>query len=51
MKEELSVDVVIQPIGDEEVWGTTDDDVDNKLWRCSIFVVAQTNPAQTVKVS
>ncbi|TLS20444.1 uncharacterized protein PpBr36_11275 [Pyricularia pennisetigena] len=51
MKEELGVDVAIQPIGDEEVWGTTDDDVQNKLWRCSIFVVAQTNPAQTVKIN
>lgn len=50
MKEELGVDVAIQPVGDEEVWGTTDDDVDDKLWRCSIFVVKQTDPEQTVKV-
>ncbi|TLD03290.1 uncharacterized protein PpBr36_11394 [Pyricularia pennisetigena] len=51
MKEELGVDVAIQPIGDEDVWGTTDDDVDGKLWRCSIFVVKQTNAGQTVKIN
>ena len=31
MKEELDVNVAIKPIGDEPVWGMTDDDVDDKL--------------------
>ncbi|KXJ85168.1 NUDIX hydrolase domain-like protein [Microdochium bolleyi] len=51
MKEELAVDVAIRSIGDEEVWGTTDDHVDNKLWRCSFFVVQQTNPEQVIKIN
>lgn len=51
MKEELAVDVNIKSIGDEPAWGTTDDDADGKLWRCTFFVVEQANPEQTVKVS
>jgi hypothetical protein len=51
MREELGVDVVIRPIGDEPVWGTTDDDVKGTLWRCSFFVVEKASPDQEVKVS
>jgi hypothetical protein len=50
MKEELDVDVAIKPIGDEPVWGMTDDNVDDRLWRCTFFVVELTTAGQTVKV-
>lgn len=50
VREELAVDVNIQPIGDEPVWGMTDDNVDQKLWRCSLFIVKQSVPEQVVKV-
>lgn len=51
MKEELGVDVVIKSIGDEKVWGMTDDNVDGKLWRCTIYVVEQVDESQQVNVS
>ncbi|KAM0293617.1 hypothetical protein ACHAPM_011618 [Fusarium culmorum] len=51
MKEELGVDVVIKPIGDEPAWGTTDDDINGKLWRCTFFVVQQVDHNQQVKVA
>ncbi|OBS16946.1 hypothetical protein FPOA_12496 [Fusarium poae] len=51
MREELAVDVVIKPIGDEPAWGMTDDDINGKLWRCTFFVVEQVNHSQEVKIN
>uniref|UniRef100_A0A4E9EIV3 Nudix hydrolase domain-containing protein n=1 Tax=Gibberella zeae TaxID=5518 RepID=A0A4E9EIV3_GIBZA len=51
MKEELGVDVAIKPIGDEPAWGTTDDDINGKLWRCTFFVVQLVDDEQKLKVS
>ncbi|GKU13229.1 unnamed protein product [Fusarium langsethiae] len=51
MKEELAVDVTIEPIGDEPVWGMTDDNINGKLWRCTIFVVKQVDDNQQVKIN
>lgn len=49
IKEEVGLDVAIVPIGDELVWGQTNDLLDN-LWRCVIFRVKQTDPTQEPKV-
>ncbi|CAF3556620.1 unnamed protein product [Fusarium graminearum] len=51
MKEELGVDVAIKPIGDEPAWGTTDDDINGKLWRCTFFVVQLVDDKQQLEVS
>jgi 8-oxo-dGTP pyrophosphatase MutT (NUDIX family) len=40
-KEEVNLDVSIFSIGDEPVWGETDDFLDDP-WRCFIFIVLQT---------
>jgi hypothetical protein len=50
MKEELGIDVTIQYNGDEPAWGTTDDDVNGKLWRCTFFIVQQADPKQIIEV-
>ncbi|KAK0369167.1 hypothetical protein CLIM01_13469 [Colletotrichum limetticola] len=50
MKEEIGVDVVIESIGDEPVWGQTDDFLDTGFWRCSFFVVKQVDPKQEPKI-
>ncbi|PCD24139.1 hypothetical protein FGRA07_11415 [Fusarium graminearum] len=51
MKEELGVDVAIKPIGDEPAWGTTDDDINGKLWRCTFFVVQLVDDEQKLKIN
>ncbi|CCF38528.1 hypothetical protein CH063_09591 [Colletotrichum higginsianum] len=42
-KEEAGVKVTIQPIGDEPVWGETDDYLVDD-WRCFFFIVKQVDP-------
>ncbi|KAJ6192077.1 NUDIX hydrolase domain-like protein [Bipolaris maydis] len=50
MKEELGVDVAIKLVGDESVWAVTDDNVDDKLWRCNFFILKQTDPKQEAQI-
>lgn len=53
-KEEVGVDVVIEPIGDELVWGETDDELKEKIlrkwWRCFLYLVKQVDPTQEPEV-
>lgn len=44
------MDLVIKSIGDKPVWGMTDDNVDDKLWRCNFFVVELVDSEQKIKV-
>ncbi|KAH7108903.1 NUDIX hydrolase domain-like protein [Dactylonectria macrodidyma] len=53
-KEEVGIDVVIEPIGDEPVWGETDDELKEKIlrkwWRCFLYLVKQVDPTQEPEV-
>ncbi|EWZ79184.1 hypothetical protein FOXG_14045 [Fusarium oxysporum f. sp. lycopersici 4287] len=44
-EEEVGLKVKIRPIGDEPIWGVTDDCLD-QFWRCHFYVVVQTDPNQ-----
>ncbi|KAL4961383.1 NUDIX hydrolase [Aspergillus stella-maris] len=45
-REEVGLDVKIVPFGNEFVLGQVDDVLEHGFWRCSFFVVKQTNPSQ-----
>ncbi|GJC90050.1 RNA pyrophosphohydrolase [Colletotrichum liriopes] len=49
MKEEVGLEVEIQTIGGESVWGETDDYLDIK-WRCFFFVLRQVDPKEEAKI-
>jgi len=51
MEEEVGLKVAIKPIGDEMVWGGTDDFLEDDQWRCFFFVLEQVDPEQEPKVS
>ncbi|KAH8750214.1 NUDIX hydrolase domain-like protein [Diaporthe sp. PMI_573] len=50
MEEEVGLKVVIKPIGDETVWGETDDFLKNDQWRCFFFVLEQVDPEQEPEI-
>ncbi|KAG7402765.1 8-oxo-dGTP diphosphatase [Fusarium oxysporum f. sp. rapae] len=49
-EEEVGLKVKICPIGDEPLWGVTDDWLD-KPWRCHFYIVEQTDHNQQPEVS
>ncbi|EJT80303.1 hypothetical protein GGTG_00305 [Gaeumannomyces tritici R3-111a-1] len=50
MKEEIGLDVKIKTVGDEPVWGETDDFLEDDQWRCFFFVLELVDPEQKPKI-